>query len=93
MAKLLELIAKYGGAGGLIAALCVYLLCTQAIGANKKGTDKSFDLLEYRLQVLEQERAEHKAQFAEIQGSLMTLSVKLSKVEATLDAAVIRRRN
>lgn len=81
MEKFFELVAKYGGAGGLIGALAVYLICSSSIGA----TNKEKDLLEYRVAALEKNVGDSKVYFSEIQQALMEINIKLSRFEVILE--------
>lgn len=86
MNKILEYIAKYGGAGGLIAAFCVYMLCTANINTTKENGDQSLKLLEYRVMTLEAQQKETKQQFSEIQKTLMAINIKVSRVETLIES-------
>ena len=58
MNKLLELIAKYGGASGLIAAFCVYVACANGVDKAKESNQQNYKLLEYRVLTLEAQQKE-----------------------------------
>lgn len=84
MQKLFELVGKYGGAGGLIASLCVYLLCTNAMsGSNEKASQRDA-LLEYRVSTIEKANDGTKEQFSEIQKMLTELKVDISRLETLI---------
>lgn len=85
MKTILEYIAKYGGAGGLIASLCVYLLCTNAMSGSNEKTSQKYDLIEYRMNVIEKAEDETKNQFSEIQKMLTELKVDVSRIETLIE--------
>lgn len=81
MKTILDYIAKYGGAGGLIASLCVYLLCTNAMSGNNEKASQRDALLEYRVSAIEKANDGTKEQFNEIQKMLTELKVDISRLE------------
>lgn len=85
MNKILELIAKYGGASGLIAAFCVYLACANGVDKARENSQQNYKLLEYRVLTLEAQQKETAAQFGEIQKGLMSINVSISRIEAILE--------
>lgn len=87
MNKLLELIGKYGGASGLIAAFCVYLVCTNGVTKAKESNEQNFKLLEYRVLTLETQQKETNAQFNEIQKTLLSINVAISRIETLIEKA------
>lgn len=93
MNKILEYIAKYGGVGGLIAAFCVYLVCTNGVTKAKESNEQNFKLLEYRVLSLENQQKETKSQFSEIQKTLMAINIKISRVETLVEAAKQGEKN
>lgn len=85
MKTILDYIAKYGGAGGLIASLCVYMLCTNAMnGSNEKASQRDV-LIEYRVSAIEKANDGTKEQFNEIQKMLTELKVDISRLETIMD--------
>lgn len=85
MKTILDYIAKYGGAGGLIASLCVYMLCTNAMsGSNEKASQRDA-LLEYRVSAIEKANDGTKEQFNEIQKMLTELKVDVSRIGTLID--------
>lgn len=87
MNKLLELIAKYGGASGLIAAFCVYLVCTNGVTKAKESNEQNFKLIEYRVLTLEAQQKETNEQFNEIQKMLLSINVSISRIETLIEKA------
>jgi hypothetical protein len=87
MSKILELIAKYGGASGLIAAFCVYLVCSNGVNNAKESNEQNFKLLEYRGLTLESQQKETNAQFNEIQKTLLSINVAISRIETLIEKA------
>ena len=87
MNKLLELIAKYGGASGLIAAFCVYLVCTNGEAKAKESNEQNFKLWEYRVLTLEAQQKETNKQFNEIQKTLLSINVAISRIETLIEKA------
>lgn len=87
MSKILELIAKYGGASGLIAAFCVYLICTNGVNDAMESNEQNFKLLEYRVLTLEAQQKETKEQFSEIQKTLLSINVTISRIETLIEKA------
>ena len=85
MNKILEYIAKYGGAGGLIASLCVYMLCTNAMSGSNEKTSQKYELIEYRMNAIEKADDETKSQFSEIQKMLTELKVDVSRIETLIE--------
>ena len=85
MNKLLELIAKYGGASGLIAAFCVYLVCTNGVTKAEESNEQNFKLLEYRVLTLEAQQKETNVQFNEIQKTLLSINVAISRIETLIE--------
>jgi hypothetical protein len=83
--KILELIAKYGGASGLIAAFAVYVACANGVDRAKESNQQNYNLLEYRLLTLETQQKESAAQYGEIQKALMTINVSISRIETLLE--------
>lgn len=87
MKVFLELIAKYGGASGLIAAFCVYIACANGVDNAKESTQQNYKLLEYRVLTLEAQQKETAAQFGEIQKALLNINVSISRIETLLEKA------
>lgn len=85
MKTILEYIAKYGGAGGLIASLCVYMLCTNAMSGSNEKTSQKYELIEYRMNAIEKADDETKNQFSEIQKMLTELKVDVSRIETLIE--------
>lgn len=85
MKTILEYIAKYGGAGGLIASLCVYMLCTNAMSGSNEKTSQKYELIEYRMNAIEKADDETKSQFSEIQKMLTELKVDVSRIETLIE--------
>lgn len=85
MKTILDYIAKYGGAGGLIASLCVYMLCTNAMSGSNEKTSQKYELIEYRMNAIEKADAETKNQFSEIQKMLTELKVDVSRIETLIE--------
>lgn len=85
MNKILDYIAKYGGAGGLIASLCVYMLCTNAMSGSNEKTSQKYELIEYRINAIEKADDETKNQFSEIQKMLTELKVDVSRIETLIE--------
>ena len=85
MNKILDYIAKYGGAGGLIASLCVYMLCTNAMSGSNEKTSQKYELIEYRMNAIEKADEETKNQFSEIQKMLTELKVDVSRIETLIE--------
>jgi hypothetical protein len=85
MKVFLDYIAKYGGAGGLIASLCVYLLCTNAMSGNNEKASQRDALLEYRVSAIEKANDGTKEQFSEIQKMLTELKVDVSRIGTLID--------
>jgi hypothetical protein len=85
MQKLFELVGKYGGAGGIIGALAVYLVCSNSV----QNTDKTAGLLEYRVTIIEQQQKEERNAMEEklnfIAKSLGEINVKLSRFEVMVE--------
>ena len=86
MKTILDYIAKYGGAGGLIASLCVYMLCTNAMSGNNEKTSQKYELLEYRISAIERVNNDTKNQFSEIQKNLMDIKINISRLETLFDS-------
>lgn len=85
MKTILDYIAKYGGAGGLIASLCVYMLCTNAMSGSNEKTSQKYELIEYRMNAIEKADDETKSQFSEIQKMLTELKVDVSRIETLIE--------
>lgn len=85
MKTILDYIAKYGGAGGLIASLCVYMLCTNAMSGNNEKASQRDSLLEYRVSAIEKANDGTKEQFNEIQKMLTELRVDISRIETLIE--------
>lgn len=85
MKTILDYIAKYGGAGGLIASLCVYMLCTNAMSGSNEKTSQKYELIEYRMNAIEKADDETKNQFSEIQKMLTELKVDVSRIETLIE--------
>lgn len=85
MKTILDYIAKYGGAGGLIASLCVYMLCTSAMSGSNEKTSQKYELIEYRMNAIEKADEETKNQFSEIQKMLTELKVDVSRIETLIE--------
>lgn len=85
MKTILDYIAKYGGAGGLIASLCVYMLCTNAMSGNNEKASQRDALLEYRVSAIEKANDGTKEQFNEIQKMLTELKVDVSRIGTLID--------
>lgn len=85
MKTILDYIAKYGGAGGLIASLCVYMLCTNAMSGNNEKASQRDSLLEYRVSAIEKANDGTKEQFNEIQKMLTELKVDISRIETLIE--------
>ena len=86
MKTILDYIAKYGGAGGLIASLCVYMLCTNAMSGSNEKTSQKYELLEYRISAIERVNNDTKNQFSEIQKNLMDIKINISRLETLFDS-------
>jgi len=85
MKTILDYIAKYGGAGGLIASLCVYMLCTNAMSGSNEKTSQKYELLEYRISAIEKVNDGTREQFNEIHKMLTELKVDISRVETLIE--------
>jgi chaperonin cofactor prefoldin len=85
MKTILDYIAKYGGAGGLIASLCVYMLCTNAMSGSNEKTSQKYELIEYRMNAIEKADEGTKNQFSEIQKMLTELKVDVSRIETLIE--------
>lgn len=85
MKVFLELIAKYGGASGLIAAFCVYIACANGVDKAKESNQQNYKLLEYRVLTLEAQQKETAEQFGEIQKALLNINVSISRIETLLE--------
>jgi chaperonin cofactor prefoldin len=85
MKTILDYIAKYGGAGGLIASLCVYMLCTNAMSGSNEKTSQKYELIEYRMNAIEKADEETKNQFSEIQKMLTELKLDVSRIETLIE--------